>query len=255
MGERGDQREVRTKFISNSLWRRLRDAPPLRFVLRVLVHRGLLPYALGRLEVGEGMSQRTDHFVKNCRHPDVASVRHGATKGRGGRVKPGAPMLSQALISCSPETEVHQASRAWLLASLMMKQMNSVAHSCTSLFASLEIFAYPISANWLAMILATHAMGNWCGRGWVGVGGWGGDTSISRRPTRGVRLLVQQHLLLSIPGQIERIRLQLLCPLRLFNAVRVRMQTRLLARVVGHAAGQYEALIPLEGHHASLARA
>ena len=201
------------------------------------------------------MSQRTDHFVKTCRHPDVASVRHGATKGRGGRVKPGAPMLSQALISCSPETEVHQASRAWLLASLMMKQMNSVAHSCTSLFASLEIFAYPISANWLAMILATHAMGNWCGRGWVGVGGWGDDTSISRRPTRGVRLLVQQHLLLSIPGQIERIRLQLLCPLRLFNAVRVRMQTRLLARVVGHAAGQYEALIPLEGHHASLARA
>ena len=251
MGERGDQREVRTKFISNSLWRRLRDAPPLRFVLRVLVHRGLLPYALGRLEVGEGMSQRTDHFVKTCRHPDVAAVRHGATKGRGGRVKPGAPMLSQALISCSPETEVHQASRAWLLASLMMKQMNSVAHSCTSLFASLEIFAYPISANWLAMILATHAMGNWCGRGWVGVGGWGDDTSISRRPTRGVRLLVQQHLLLSIPGQIERIRLQLLCPLRLFNAVRVRMQTRLLARVVGHAAGQYEALIPLEGHHAS----
>ena len=39
-------------------------------------------------------------------------------------MKPGAPMLSQALISCSPETEVHPASRAWLLASLMMKQMN-----------------------------------------------------------------------------------------------------------------------------------
>ena len=66
-----------------------------------------------------------------------------------------------------------------------------------------------------------------------------------------MRLLVQQHLLLSIPGQIERIHLQLLFPLRLFTAVRVRVQTRLLARVVGHAAGQYEALIPLEGHHAS----
>ena len=66
-----------------------------------------------------------------------------------------------------------------------------------------------------------------------------------------MRLLVQQHLLLSIPGQIERIHVQLLCPLRLFTAVRVRVQTRLLARVVGHAAGQYEALIPLEGHHAS----
>ena len=66
-----------------------------------------------------------------------------------------------------------------------------------------------------------------------------------------MRLLVQQHLLLSIPGQIERIHLQLLCPLRLFTAVRVRVQTRLLARVVGHAAGQYEALIPLERHHAS----
>ena len=65
-----------------------------------------------------------------------------------------------------------------------------------------------------------------------------------------MRLLVQQHLLLSLPGQIERIH-QLLCPLRLFTAVRVRVQTRLLARVVGHAAGQYEALIPLEGHHAS----
>lgn len=80
-------------------------------------------------------------------------------------MKPGAPMLSQALISCSPETELHPASRAWLLASLMMKQTNSVAHSCTSLFASLEILAYPTSANWLAMILATHAMGNWEGVG------------------------------------------------------------------------------------------
>ena len=63
-----------------------------------------------------------------------------------------------------------------------------------------------------------------------------------------MRLLVQQHLLLSIPRQIERICLQLLCALRLFNAVRVRVQTWLLVRVVGHAAGQYEALIPLEGH-------
>ena len=83
-------------------------------------------------------------------------------------MKPGAPMLSQALISCSPETEVHQASRAWLLASLMMKQMHSVAHSCTSLFESLEILAYSTSANCFAMILATHAICNWCGRGWVG---------------------------------------------------------------------------------------
>ena len=65
-----------------------------------------------------------------------------------------------------------------------------------------------------------------------------------------MRLLVQQHLLLSLPGQFERIH-QLLCPLRLFTAVRVRVQTRLLARVVGHAAGQYEALVPLERHHAS----
>lgn len=43
-----------------------------------------------------------------------------------------------------------------------------------------------------------------------------------------MRLLVQQHLLLSIPGQIEHIRLQLLCPLRLFNAVRVQVQNGLL---------------------------
>ena len=91
-------------------------------------------------------------------------------------MKPGAPMLSQALISCSPETEVHPASRAWLLASLMMKQMNSVAHSCTSLFASLDILVlYPrlLLASSLAMILAMHAIGNCCGWGARGVRGDG----------------------------------------------------------------------------------
>ena len=104
--------------------------------------------------------------------PNVATVRHEAPKGKGHTeavwCAGHAPMLAQASISCCAETEVRPASRAWLLASLMMKQMNSVAHSCTSLFASLEILAYPTSANCLAMILATHAMGNWCGRGWGG---------------------------------------------------------------------------------------
>ena len=82
---------------------------------------------------------------------------------------PGAPMLAQASIICCPETEALPASRAWLLASLMTKQMNSVAHSCTSLFASLDILVlYPrlLLASSLAMILAMHAIGNCCGWWW-----------------------------------------------------------------------------------------
>ena len=160
---------------------------------------------------------------------------------------PGAPMLSQASIICCPETEVRPASRAWLLASLIMKQINSVAHSCTSLFASLDILAYPTSASSLAMILAMHAIGNWCE---------GMDRRAARSTggaTRGKRVQVQQHLLLSVLGQTEGIHLWLLLALGWFNAVRVRLHARLLARVVGHAAGQYKAL-RLEGRHAYFRR-
>ena len=113
---------------------------------------------------------------------------------------PGAPMLAQASIICCPETEALPASRAWLLASLMTKQMNSVAHSCTSLFASLDILVlYPrlLLASSLAMILAMHAIGN-CG------GGGGGRRVIGRQARS--RVPVQQHLLLGILGQSEGIR-------------------------------------------------
>ena len=160
---------------------------------------------------------------------------------------PGAPMLSQASIICCPETEVRPASRAWLLASLIMKQINSVAHSCTSLFASLDILAYPTSASSLAMILAMHAIGNWCE---------GMDRRAARSTggaTRGKRVQVQQHLLLSVLGQAEGIHLRLLLALGWFNAVRLRLHARLLARVVGRAAGQYKAL-RLEGRHAYFRR-
>ena len=104
--------------------------------------------------------------------PNVATVRHEAPEGKGHTeavwCAGHAPMLAQASIICCPETEVRPASRAWLLASLMMKQMNSVAHSCTSLFASLDILVlYPrlLLASSLAMILAMHAIGNCCGWG------------------------------------------------------------------------------------------
>ena len=144
---------------------------------------------------------------------------------------------------CCPETEARPASRAWLLASLMMKQMNSVAHSCTSLFASLDILAYPTSASSLAMILAMHAIGNWCG-GW-----WTRGTINRRRQARRAGAGAAATNLLCFLGQTEGIPLQLLLALGLFNAVRVRLRTRLLARVVGLAAGQYEAL-RLDGRHA-----
>jgi hypothetical protein len=125
----------------------------------------------------------------------------------------------------------------------MMKQMNSVAHSCTSLFASLDILAYPTSASSLAMILAMHAIGNWCG------GGWTRGTINRRRQARRAGAGAAATNLLCFLGQTEGIPLQLLLALGLFNAVRVRLRTRLLARVVGRAAGQYEAL-RLDGRHA-----
>ena len=61
---------------------------------------------------------------------------------------------------------------------------------------------------------------------------------------------VQQHLLRGILGQSEGIRQQLLFALELLNAVPVRVYTRRLARIVGRAAGKYEALRLEVGHAA-----
>ena len=61
-------------------------------------------------------------------------------------------------MSC-PDTALRFACAAWSLASLMMKQMNSVAHSCIRVLVSCEIFAWPVCANSRAMILAILAIG------------------------------------------------------------------------------------------------